>query len=197
MPAEFASFAFIVTLAAVINGLGIVRWLTALADFLEHKGRMSIRYDWVFLAFALFQFLLHIFLWWSLWGVRSAAPLNFLTYLYMLAGPILMFLGSAFLAPRFTEESLDLRTHYYATRRIYANVLVLVWLWGTFASYVFRGHFIDSTAIYVVLIVVALAQRLTDSELVQRAAAIANWLLLAAIILGYGLELGGPAAIFD
>lgn len=36
---DFRAFAFIITLAAVINGLGIVRWLTAFAEFLRQKNR--------------------------------------------------------------------------------------------------------------------------------------------------------------
>ena len=73
MPLEFASFAFIITLAAVVNGLGIVRWLTGLAEYLRHKDSLSIRHYWVLSLFATFQFLLHILMWWSLWGVRGAA----------------------------------------------------------------------------------------------------------------------------
>ena len=65
MPAEFASFAFISTLAAVINGLGIIRWLNSLADYLRKRDSMTIEYYWVYTLAAVFQFVLHILLWWA------------------------------------------------------------------------------------------------------------------------------------
>ena len=43
MPLEYASFAFLITLAAVVNGLGIVRWLTSFADQLRQKDSLGIQ----------------------------------------------------------------------------------------------------------------------------------------------------------
>jgi hypothetical protein len=197
MPSEFGAFNFIGTLAAVINGLGIVRWLNSLAEFLKRKDAMAIEYYWVYSLAALFQFVMHILLWWSLWNIRNADVLTFVTYLYMLLGPILLFLGSAFLAPEFDRDRLNLRHHYYSARPIYATLLALVWAWAALASPIYRGTITDSAPIFVMFLVVALVQRVTASELVHRVTAVLNWLLLVTFVLSFGRELGGMAPMLD
>jgi hypothetical protein len=191
MPAEFASFAFISTLAAVINGLGIIRWLNSLADYLRKRDSMTIEYYWVYTLAAVFQFVLHILLWWSFWSVRGDVNLNFFTYLYLLTGPIMLFIGSAFLANMFDEDRVNLRQHYYGARPVYSTVLVLSWTWALMIAPIFRGYFVDHSPIFAMFLVVAIAQRVTDYSLVHRIAAIINWLLLLTFVTLFGLELGG------
>lgn len=197
MPTEFGSFNFIGTLAAVINGLGIVRWLNFLAEYLKRKDSLAVEHYWVYTLSALFQFVMHVLLWWSLWNIRDAESLNFITYLYMLLGPILLFLGSAFLAPDISGDRLNLRQHYYAARPIYANLLALVWTWAALASPVFRGTLTDSTPVLVMFLVIALVQRTTASRLIHRITAVLNWLLLLAFVLMFASELGGLAPRVD
>ena len=57
---DFRAFAFIITLAAVVNGLGIVRWLTAFSEYLRRRQSLDIQHYWVFSLLAGYQFLLHI-----------------------------------------------------------------------------------------------------------------------------------------
>ena len=66
MELDFRAFAFIITLAAVVNGLGIVRLLASFAEYLRHRAKMKIASYWVFNAWVGFQFLLHILMWRSL-----------------------------------------------------------------------------------------------------------------------------------
>ncbi len=190
MAAEFGSFNFVGTLAAVINGLGIVRWLNNFADYLKKRESMSIEYSWVYSASALFQFVLHILLWWSLWNVRSGS-LNFLSYLYMLIGPILLFIGSAFLAPEIKGDRLNLRQHYYAARPVYASVLALVWIWAIFSSLVFQGRFAEQAPLFVIFLVVALVLRASTSTIVHRIAVAVNWIILVVFVMAFAIELGG------
>jgi hypothetical protein len=191
MPAEFASFAFISTLAAVINGVGIIRWLNSLADFLRKRNSMTIEHYWVYTLAAVFQFVLHILLWWSLWSVRGDVKLNFFTYLYLLAGPIMLFIGSAFLANMFDEDRVNLRQHYDVARPVYSTVLVLIWIWALMIAPIFRGYFVDHSPIFAMFLVVAIVQRATDNSLVNRITAILNWLILFTFVILFGLELGG------
>ena len=197
MGTEFGAFNFIGTLAAVINGLGIVRWLNSLADFLKRKDSMAVEHYWVYTLAAFFQFVMHVLLWWSLWSVRDAATLNFVTYLYMLLGPILLFLGSAFLAPDIEGDRLNLKQHYYTARPVYFTMLVLVWFWASLASLVFRGMLSDSAPVLLMFLAIALLQRLTASEFVQRSAVILSWLVMLVFVLSFGKELGGLSPLFD
>ena len=123
--------------------------------------------------------------------------LNFISYLYLLAGPVLMFIGTAFLAPKFEGDRLNLRQHYYSARPIYSTVLVLTWAWAIFTAPVFRGYFVEHSPLFAMFLVVALAQRLTDNGTVHRVAAVLNSLLFVAFVSIFGLELGVLAPKFD
>ncbi len=48
MELDFRAFAFIITLAAVINGMGIVRLLASFAEYLRYQGDMEVVHYWVF-----------------------------------------------------------------------------------------------------------------------------------------------------
>lgn len=174
----------------MINGLGIVRWLNSFADYLRRRDSLTVEHYWVYSCAALFQFLLHILLWWSLWSVRSAGTLNFLSYLYMLVGPILLFIGSAFLAPDIKGDRLNLRQHYYAARPVYSSVLAMVWAWAAFASPVFRGQFAEPAPAYAAFFGVAVVLRIFPGGTVHRAGAIANWIIMTVFVLAYAIELG-------
>ena len=197
MHSEFASFAFISTLAAVINGLGIVRWLNALVDYLSKRDSMTIQHYWVFALAAAFQFLLHVLMWWSLWSIRGNTTINFFTYIYILTGPILMFVGSAFLAPSFDGDRLNLRQHYYSARAIYSSVLILIWTWTFFLALVIRGYFVEHSPVFAMFLILAIAQRVTDSDNVHRLIVVLNWLVLFTFVSFYALELGGLAPMLN
>lgn len=190
MPIEFASFAFIITLAAVVNGLGIVRWLSGLAEYLRRKDALHLRHYWVLTLFAGFQFLMHILLWWSLWAVRGAAEINFLMYVYLLAGPVLLFLGTSVLSPDIAAES-DMRNHYFSVRVTYSSVLALLWLWAIFLGLVLRGEFAPTLPILSLFLIVAITQRQIAHPTIQGVLAAANWLLLVIFIASYAMQLGG------
>ena len=193
MPIEFASFAFIITLAAVVNGLGIVRWLTGLADYLKRRDTLDVQNYSVFSVFAGFQFLMHILLWWSLWSVRGAAEINFLMYVYLLAGPVLLFLGTSVLAPNIDTKTVDMRKHYYAVRATYSSVLALLWLWAIFLGPILRGEFAPTLPVFSLFFLIALIHRLAASPKFQAVIAGANWLLLILFVALYGMQLGGIA----
>ena len=194
MPIEFASFAFIITLAAVVNGLGIVRWLTGLAEYLRRRDSLKIEHYWVFTLFAVFQFLLHILMWWSLWGVRGVSEINFLMYVYLLAGPVLLFLGTSVLAPDIHDDSVQMKPHYDHARATYSTVLALLWLWAIFIGVVLRDEFAPTMPIHASFLAVTLVQRFSSNPTVQAIVAVTNWLLLIGFISSFAMQLGGNAS---
>ncbi len=191
MPTELASFAFIITLAAVVNGLGIVRWVTALAEYLRRRESLQVEHDWVFTLFAVFQFLLHILMWWSLWGVRGAGEINFLKYVYLLVGPILLYLGTSVLAPDIDDSKVSAKAHYALVRPTYATVLALLWVWAILMSPVLRGTFASTAPAFALFLGLALVQRFAANDKLQPILALANWLLFAGFVGIYAMQLGG------
>ena len=193
MPVDSSSFVFIIALAGIVNGLGIVRWLTGFAEYLRHRSSVRITHYWVFTLSAGLQFLLHILFWWSLWTLRGSATINFLSYLYVLSGPILLYLGTALLTPNVDGDELNLRQHYFSVRSVFSNVLILLWLWALFASPVLRGSFAPTAAIFAVFLANTLVMRATANATIQGISAIVNWVLFVALIALYFLQLGGPS----
>ena len=190
---DFRAFAFIITLAAVVNGLGIVRWLTGFAEYLRQKESLDVKFYWVYIFAAGFQFLLHILLWWTLWGIRDSSSINFLTYLYLLAGPVLLYLGSTLLSPSFDGNSVDLRAHLLSVRRPYSTILSLLWVWAIFSSPIFRGFFAPTLPLLLLFLVAALALRVSAKPGVLITATVVNWAVFIAFVALYAINLGAVA----
>jgi len=190
---DIRAFAFIITLAAVINGLGIVRWLTAFSEYLLQRRHLDIQHYWVFSLLAGFQFLLHILMWWTMWSFRDAANFNFLTYLYLLAGPVILFLGTSSLIPSFESENADVRSHFSDVRPIYSAVLVLLWIWAIFAGPALRGAVAPTAPLLALFLVAAVFLRATANSKIHGIAAVFSWLVVVAYIAMYAMQLGGNA----
>lgn len=193
MPIDSASFVFIISLAAVVNGLGIVRWLNGLSEYIRHRERLNVTPYHVFTLQAGFQFLLHVLFWWSLWSIRGTATINFLSYLYLLLGPVLLFVGTATLTPEPDGDHIDLRSHYFEVRPVYATVLILAWLWAVFLGPILRGGFAPTTPLFGIFLLAAIAQRATDNPIVHTAIIVLNWIVLIVFIAFFQLQLGGFA----
>ena len=194
MPTDYQSFAFVITLAAVVNGLGIVRWLSGFAEYLRRRQSVQVTHYWVFTLSAGYQFLLHILFWWTLYSLRGAATINFLTFLYLLTGPILLFIGTAILLPDFDDESSDMRKHFLSSRTTYSTVLVLLWLWAIFSAPILRGFFSPTLPLLTAFLASALVLRITANPRIHSVVAVVNLLLLVSFIALYFMQLGGPNA---
>ena len=191
MQLEYAAFAFIFTLAAVINGLGIVRWLAALAEYVRARTTLNVVDYRVFLLYATFQFLLHVLLWWSLWGIRSVETFDFLDYLYLLAGPIFLFLGSSLLVPDAGAQQISLKDHFANVRKPYASTLAVAWLWTLLLWPVLKGVVPPSMPVHATFLVLAIALRFASASRAQVVIGIANWAVLVFFVWRFAMQLGG------
>lgn len=186
-------FTFLVSLAAVINGLGIVRLLTGYSGYLRHRRSLEVRHYWVFSLFAVLQFLVHILLWWSLWGIREVPVFNFPIYLYLLIGPTLLYLATSLLVPDMERETIDLRRAYFGVCQDYFTVMSLTWLWALLVSPLVRGVPAPTAPVLGLFLLAALASRFTANPRFHAASAVAHWVLLLTYITMFALELGGVA----
>jgi len=191
MEFDYRAFIFVITLAAVINGLGLVRLLSAFAEYLRHQQRIEVASYWVFALWVLFQFLMHIVLWWSLWNLRLVEAFNFGMYLYLLTGPIILYLGTSLLVPDLDEGRTDLRIHYFLVRPVFFTTMGLFWLWGIFSWPVIKGAFAPSAPILAAYLGIAVILRFTDNPRVHAMLVLAVWLLLIVFIAMFGMRLGG------
>lgn len=191
MQLEYAAFAFIFTLAAVINGLGIVRWLTALAEYVRARNVLDIVNYRVYVLFSTFQLLLHVLLWWSMWSIRSVETFNFLDYLYLLAGPVFLFLSTSLLVPDADAKQIDLEEHFGNVRQPYATALAITWLWTLLLWPVFKEVVPPSMPVHATFLLLAIALRFTADRKGQTVIGLANWSVLVFYIWRFAMELGG------
>jgi len=191
MELDATSFTFTISLAAVINGLGIVRMLSGFAEYLRAKRQLNISHYWVFGLVAAFQFLLHILLWWSFWNIREAGTFNFLTYVYVLCGPIMLFLGTSLLMPDVEGREIDLKIQYFDIRRSYFTVMAILWLWAILLWPVLSGVFPPTSQVFTVFLAISVTLRFTDHPKVHVAGALGSWALLIAFVALYAMQLGG------
>jgi small neutral amino acid transporter SnatA (MarC family) len=124
-----SSFAFTISLAAVINGLGIVRLLSTLAEYLRRRDRLEVGHFWVYSLLLLFQFVLHVLFWWAMFGVGSVGGFNFVGYMYLLIGPVCIYLATSLLIPDVDgdSKSVDLRAQYFRLAPSHFTVIAVMW----------------------------------------------------------------------
>ena len=194
MSLDVRAFAFIISLAAVINGLGIVRWLTALSEHLVQQRQQDLQHYWVYSLLAAFQFLLHILMGWVMWGFRDGATINFVTYLYLLTGPVFLFLGTSALTSNIDGNGADLKRHFAEVRPIFSTVLILLWIWAIFAGPLLRGAIAPTLPLLVLFLVAAVILRATPNPKIHGAVAVINWLIMVAYISLFAMQLGGTAS---
>jgi hypothetical protein len=174
----FRAFAFIIALAAVINGMGLTRLLAGFAEFLRRKRKLSIDHYGIFSAWALLQFLLHILLWWQLWEIQQATKLDFFTYLYLLIGPISLFLATSVLVPEMGDERIDLEVRYFDERPAYFTILGIFWIWACLGGIVVMGTFDRGDAVFAALTIGAVVLRVTARPGVHASLTAGTWLLI-------------------
>jgi hypothetical protein len=190
MDLDFRAFAFIIALAAVVNGLGMTRLLLGLAEYLRRRRHFEIAHSSLFGAWAGLQFILHILLWWQMWTVQQAATFTFLTYLYLLLGPILLFLGTSLLLPDVPEGRLDLSEHYVDGRKSFFTVGLLFWLWALFLGVVLEGAFRPAAPLLATFAAVTAVLRLSANMKIHAVLTVVSWLLIAAFTAAYAVRFG-------
>jgi len=190
MESEERIWIYVISLVAVINGLGIVRVLVGLSEFLRNQQKFIARQYWVYTLFVVFQLLMHFLFWWSIVGLHKAANLNFLSYLYLLIGPTLLFLGTSLLVPAAKVESLNFRSEYYGVRTTYFSILIAFWLWTIFVWPVFGHSFAPTVPLLVAFLLIALILRITDHPRVHATLVIANYAIYLVFIALYTTRLG-------
>jgi hypothetical protein len=181
---------FIIALVAVINGLGIVRLLVGLSDYIKKRTNLNIKYYWIHTSYILFQLLVHLLFWWSVVGLHKMASLNFLNYLYLLIGPTLLFLSTTLLIPDIKDKPISLRSEYYSIRKPFFSLMTAFYLWAIFVWPVFGHSFAPTAPLLIVFLLIALTGSITDRHKIHAALVIANYAVYMTFIALFAIQLG-------
>ena len=128
-----------------------------------------------------------------MWNARAAETFTFLHYLYLLSGPILLYLGSSLLIPNSDDHAIDLHMHFYSVRVPYCTTAAIFWLWVIFLFPVLTGKFAPTVPVLVSYLAMALTLRFTTNPKIHAALANAVWLLIIIFVAMFAMKLGGVA----
>lgn len=187
-------FMFIVALSAVVNGLGIVRIVGGLGELLRQRKSLNINYYWIHSSLVIFQLLTHVLLWWSFIGLRDIDSINFLQYVYLLIGPILLFLATSLLVPDFNGTTVDLRTAYWNSCKTYYSILIVFWPWTMLIWPVFGYGLAPTWKFGACWMTIMIILRLTGNHKAHVWLVSGIWLLMLLFIGIYAMQLGGVAS---
>lgn len=183
----------VVALAAVVNGLGIVRLIGGLAEYLKNKSTLNIQHYWVYALLAFFQLLAHLLLWWSILGLQALSNINFLNFLYLLIGPTLLYLGTSLLTPNIKDKSINLRTEYYNVRKTFFSIMSFFWLWAIFVWPAFGYSFAPTVPLITVWLLISVVLLITDNPRVHATLVIGNCVVYAIFVAIFAIQLGEVA----
>jgi hypothetical protein len=117
------TFNYLSVLISIILGLGITQLLSALGRSLEYRDKD--RLYWPSIAWFIVLLLAHIQTWWSFFGLKDHASWNFLQFVFVLLQPIGLYLLSVLTLPSPGSDSTNLKTWYFANRRVFFILLML------------------------------------------------------------------------
>lgn len=179
---------FIIALVAVINGLGIVRLLTTLSEYVKQRTIVSVQHYSVYTLYLVFQLFMHLLVWWSVVGLHKIAELNFLNYLYLLIGPTLLFVSTTILIPDIKDDTIDLRSQYNSVRKSFFSFMSAFYLWAIFVWPAFGHSFAPTVPLILIFFLIALISRITDHPKVHAALVIANYAVYLTFIVMFALQ---------
>jgi hypothetical protein len=195
MEITYSVWAFVISLAAVINGLGIVRLLGGFSEFLRKREALEVSGYWVFTVLVAFQLFLHVLLWWSLLSVREAGTIDYLKYIYLLAGPTLLFLSTSFLEVDIDSGAVDLRDSYARMRRPYYSLAIAFWSWAIFLWPVFVGRFAPTIVITIPMLAISVVLRMTSNPRLHAGGVLGFWALYLTFVGLYGMHIGAVGRV--
>jgi hypothetical protein len=142
-----SQFEFIAVLVSIVAGLGVVRLLNGVSQFLS-VGR---RPYWVHLLWTFNVFHFIVFFWWFLWRWTAIAEWNLLLFLFILMYAVVMYLLCALLYPT-GEERSDFKEVFYEKRKWFFALWVIAILMDIVDTYWKAQYGLSSYGSFLVVI---------------------------------------------
>ena len=130
-------FEYMSVAIAIIVALAFAEGLRGLQSALEPSKRYGIHVTWIFIKLAN-----PIFFWWGTWSLRDIPDFwNMGTFTMLLIMPCIMYLQLHSLVSDNPDQVEDWRTHFYAQRRWFFGLNVLL---GCFAILIYANIFVPA-----------------------------------------------------
>jgi hypothetical protein len=136
---SFDRYNYLAVLISIILGLGITQLLTGLGR-LVHARRRVVFYAPT-IAWIAILLLLHVQMWWAMFGLRYHEDWRFIEFVLVLMQPSLLYLMSALMLPSFPDAgTIDLRANYFEQSRWYYGLVLLTLIVSVVKDVVIDGR---------------------------------------------------------
>ncbi|MGB6640279.1 MAG: hypothetical protein WBG67_05855 [Thermoanaerobaculia bacterium] len=180
-----SAFEFLAVMFAVLLGMGVVRLITAVGEMVKH--RAQVRPYWLHGAWLSLLLLLYFHVWWSFWEFRLATNWNYLTYLFLLGGPVALSAATNILIPDLgSEPDIDSRGYYYRVHRSFFATMSVAVVWGMSIYPVIFGQLDPVLEWLLLFLAVTVTLAVTASTTVHAVLTVVAWILIAILVGSYG-----------
>lgn len=177
-------FEYLSVLVSIIVGLGLSHLLATTARLIQH--RTEIRLFGPTLIWMGLLFVLQVQIWWAAFEWQSSGAWNFFSFLLFLGLPIGAYLLSVLLVPDLEDpEDVSLRASYFANRRWFFGLLLLLPVISLLHEHLHGGHVqwdVDA-GFRIGFVIVAII-----GLVVKRV--VGHWLLTIGFALGFAVYVG-------
>lgn len=170
----------------MVLSIGIGNILMSLSALIDRRSQATAH--WIPTTWLLLLLLQHLSLFWNTLAILEAREWDFAGFLYIVAGPVVLFLATALMLPGAGDESSDPSTHYFQVAPRFYALLALLMLWCIGAELVLadgltRASF-GNAALLALFLVLGGTRRRSVHAAVTAAAAALMVALFAGRVLG-------------
>lgn len=126
-------FEFLVTLYAIVTGLGLALLIRSLGQMLESRRKTHLY--WVHTCWLAIMLMAYVIVWFQLWSYRDVVTWRIGEVMLMLAVPMVLYLVSHLAVPELEDAaSHDMRAYYYEHHRLLQGLLALAVVLSTLGA---------------------------------------------------------------
>jgi hypothetical protein len=158
--------------------IGIANILVALATLVNQRRRVKLY--WVYLGWIVLLLLVFFDLFWQTAILLGVEQWDFIGFLYIISGPLLLFFATQVILPDGEDQTLDLRTKYFEAAPLFFTLLIAESLWLIGADVVVGGDNSGWRIVDVVAMALALVLAVSRRPAVHAWGVVIGWLVFLA-----------------
>jgi hypothetical protein len=182
---EITNSLLVAIMFVILLSLGIGNVLTAIVTVVDR--RTPLRIDWFHASWMLLLLLVALSLFWHTLSLLEHEEWQFEAFLYVVAGPILLFFASGLLLPS-DAEATDLRAHYLAVSPQFFGAVALLQLWVIGVDLLLGYGFTVGGALNAVALAVVLVLAVSKRTSLHAACTALAWVLFLTAAMLRGLN---------
>ena len=152
---SLSRYDFLVVFMGILIGLSVGKLVSFGGQLVS--GKRLMRLPFAHSTYLLLTFLLQVHYWWKLWDAKAIAMVSFLTFLYLLILPLLMYFATAILCPESLSDQAGSLEGYFAERaKVFYLVIIAILVVGALQGIFFWDQPYQAAILRVVAVLLVL-----------------------------------------